>query len=289
MASDTLCIIHRMRSIAALALCLLATVSATGATGQSTFAPPDLANLSFDNPADDGLIKNGGADLVAYQTWDPTGGRRGSRALKVSIAQKYSDAFGPIGPVWPSRGRVFVRWYFRTQGVPAGNVKGIRFHADFSNLGEVYGGSPCWSFDWEPQGWAGACFSTGMYYGRASADDVQNGIRATCENLADGNWHSIEVDYDRNAGPNVEVRLWCDGKAVVLPDGRNPTYFNQLVPGAKWIGGDRATNTPTTLRAGRVNRNYLTGIYIWPTISQANGTATVWIDDLAASSRRIGP
>lgn len=257
---------------------------------QAAHAAPDLVVLSFDNPADDRLIKNAGTDLVSYQTWDPTGGRGGSRALRITVDQRYSAEFGAIGPVWPRRGRVFVRWYFRTQGTPAGNVKGMRFHADFSNAGEVYGGSaPCWSFDWEPEGWAGACFPSGMYYGRAPAKDLANGITPTCEHLADGNWHSIEVDYDRNAGPNVEVRLWCDGKAVVLPDGQSPRYFDQAVTGARWIGGDRASNTPTTLRAKRLNRNYITGFYFWPTISQAQGTATVWIDDVAASSRRIGP
>lgn len=259
-------------------------------TPAGTFAPPDLLSLSFDNPADDRLIENGGASFPgAYHTADATGGRGGSRAIRIVISPQYDNGFEPVGPVWPSRGRVFVRWYFRMQGTPGGNVKGFRFHADFSNAGEVYGGSPCWSFDWEPSGWAGACFSSGMYYGLAPADDRAYGMVPTCENLADGNWHSIEVDYDRNAGSNVEVRLWCDGKAVVLPDGRSPRYFGQPIPGVLWVGGNRATNTPTTWRAARVDRNFLTGVYMWPTISQASGTATVWVDDVAASSQRIGP
>lgn len=245
------------------------------------FAPPDLVNLTFNNPADDGKIKNGGADLVAYQTWDATGGRNGSRALKVTVSSQYNNGFGPIGPIWPNRGRVFVRLYFRMQGTPSGNVKGYRFHADFSNLGEVYGGSPCWSFDWEPTGWAGACVYAGMDYGAASGN-------STCSNLADGAWHWYEIDYDRNAGANVEVRLWCDGKAVVMPDGLRARYQGQDIP-ATWIGGSRVANTPSTLRAVRVNRDFITGFYLWPTISQASGTATIWVDDVAASSQRIGP
>lgn len=254
----------------------------TTAPPSGPFAAPDLVNLNFNNPADDSRIKNGGADLVAYQTWDATGGRNGSRALRVTVSSQYNNGFGPIGPIWPNRGRVFVRLYFRMQGTPSGNVKGYRFHADFSNLGEVYGGSPCWSFDWEPANWAGACVYAGMSYGPSSDPN------STCSNLADGNWHWYEIDYDRNAGANVEVRFWCDGQAVVMPDGLSARYFGQDIP-AVWHGGSRTTNTPSTLRAARVDRNYLTGIYLWPTISQASGTATIWVDDVAASSQRIGP
>jgi hypothetical protein len=269
-----------------------ADTSSVTVTVAGTFAPPDLVNLTFNDAGEDRLIENGGASFPgAYHTADATGGRNGSRAIRVVISPQYDNGFEPIGPVWPNRGRVFVRWYFRTQGTPQGNVKGFRFHSDYSNQGEVYGGgSPCWGWDWEPSGWSGACFSSGMYYGTAPANDRGAGIIPTCENLTDGNWHSIEVDYDRNAGSNVELRLWCDGRAVVLPAG--PGWFgawNQSIPGLQWVGGDRATNTPTTWRTARVDRNYLTGVYIWPTISQASGTATVWVDDLAASSQRIGP
>lgn len=262
-----------------------ADTSSVTLTVPGQFAPPDLVNLSFNNAADDNQIENGGASFPgAYHTADATGGRNGSRAIRVVVSSQFNNGFEPVGPIWPNRGRVFVRWYFRMQGTPGGNVKGFRFHADYSNLGEVYGGDPCWSFDWEPAGWAGSCFYAGMDYGPSS--DPNN----TCSNLADGNWHWIEVDYDRNAGPNVEVRLWCDGQAVVmLPNGGSPSYFGQPLTAVLWVGGSRATNTPTTWRTPRIDRNFLTGVYIWPTISQASGTATIWVDDLAASSQRIGP
>ena len=248
------------------------------------FAPPDLVNLSFNNAADDNLIENGGATFPgAYHTADATGGRNGSRAIRVVVSPQFDNGFEPVGPVWPNRGRVFVRWYFRMQGTPGGNVKGFRFHADYSNLGELYGGSPCWSFDWEPAGWAGSCFYAGMSYGPSSDPN------STCSNLADGNWHWFEIDYDRNAGAFVEVRLWCDGNAIVMPDGGSPSYFGQVLTSVLWVGGSRASNTPTTWRTPRIDRNFLTGVYIWPTISQASGTATIWVDDVAASSQRIGP
>ena len=260
-------------------------------TAPGGFTPPDLVNLNFNNAADDFRIENGGATFPgAYHTADATGGRNGSRAIRIQISPQFDNGFEPVGPAWPNRGRVFVRWYFRMQGQPGGNVKGFRFHSDYSNNGEFYGGSPCWAFDFEPSGWQGACFSTGVYYGAAPSNDLGFGIQPTCPNVADGNWHWLEVDYDRNAGSNVEVRIWCDGQAVVLPVGA--AWFgawNQTVPGVQWIGGDRATNTPTTWRTPRIDRNFLTGVYIWPTISQASGTATVWVDDVAASSQRIGP
>ncbi len=263
------------------------------AQAPNQYAPPDLVNLSFETSADLELLKGGGADFPgAYHTLDATGGRNGSRAIRIAIDQRYSNNFEPVGPVWPQRGRVFLRWYFRTDKVPRGNVKGFRFHANHSNLGEVYGGLPCWSFDWEPEDGIGACFDAGMYYGPAPANEKATG-RVTCEHLADGAWHWIEVDYDRNAGPNAEVRLWCDGKAVVFPAGAMPRYGPDTYTTVQWIGGSRESNTPTTWRVRRGSmpeaRNYTSGVYIWPTISQASGTATVWVDDVAASSQRIGP
>ncbi len=268
-----------------------ADTSSVTLTAPGQFAPPDLVDLSFNSAADDTEIENGGASFPGqWHTADATGGRNGSRAIRITVSPQFDNGFEPIGPVWPNRGRVFVRWYFRTQGTPGGNVKGFRFHSNFSNNGELYGGSPCWAFDFEPANFNGACFSSGIYYGGAPTNDLTFGIVPTCTNLADGNWHWIEVDYDRNAGSNVEVRLWCDGKAVVLPIGAG--WFgawNQTVPGLQWVGGNLLTNTPTTWRVARSAENYLSGVYMWPNISQASGTATVWVDDLAVSTQRIGP
>lgn len=248
------------------------------------FAPPDLAVMDFNDPAKDITLGIDAPPLPGrFHRIDPTGGINGSRALRADISSAANNGFEMYGPKWPNRGKVFTRWYYRFQGVPGGNVKGMRFHvgSGAGNAGEVYGGSPCWAFDIEEQ----LCFDVGLSYTNNTAN---------CPALANGAWHWIEVEYNRNAGPNVEVRLWCDGKAVVLPNGAAPHPWAPsppTFPPLQFVGGDRATNTPTTLRIARAeNGATVTGsLGLFETVSTAGGSFTVWIDNVAVSSQRIGP
>jgi hypothetical protein len=252
------------------------TSSITLTTPQPPAGSGNLVNVSFDQSGDDAKVSQLGVSFPAsWHTADATGGRNGSRAMRIDVSG--SSRFEPVGIVFGARNRVFVRWYFRTQGTPGGNVKGFRFHNSGGNAGEMYGGSPCWSFDTEAEA---HCFNVGMSYTSATA---------SCPALANGQWHSFEVDYDRNAGSNVEARLWCDGQAVVLPNGAATSPFGGPYPAVQFVGGDRATNTPTTIRTARSGANTLADFGIWETISSASGSAVVWIDDIAVGTQRIGP
>jgi hypothetical protein len=255
--------------------------------------PSDIIDLSFDDPAAFGRLTVPGGLLFPTQTqWhllDATGGRSGSAAMRIEITP--GDRYEPLGPQWPARSRVFVRYYFRTSGAGFGqqnvasfNVKGPRFHFQGGNLGVLKSELPLWGFDEE----AGAVqVGTGMYWARQPGPESAYGIVPTCENLSDGRWHWIEMDYDRSAGSNVEIRFWCDGRAVVLPNGP-ASWGGSAWPQLQYVGGNRATNTPTTLRAARVGPSQVTDVTLFETISQGF-SGTIWVDDVAVSSQRIGP
>jgi hypothetical protein len=276
----------------------LADTSVVTVTGGTTApAPPapapaptgtaDIANITFDDPAQFGrLTVPGGPSFPSQTSWhrlDATGGRNGSAAMRVDVA---NTNYEPLGPQWAARGRVFVRYWFRTSSgfltasPSQHNVKGPRFHYNGGNLGVLKAEKLSWGFDEEA---GGAQAATSMAWGLVPQDDRNAGLVPTCENLADGAWHSIEIDYDRNAGTNVEVRMWCDGRAMVLPPGPAP-----FVTGITYVGGDRATNTPSTIRAPRTGPAASTDVTIFETVSQGFA-GTIWIDDLAVSSQRIGP
>lgn len=240
------------------------------------FAAPDIHTVTFDAPGDDAKFTALGVRFPAsWHVADATGGRNGSRAMRVNLSA--GPLFEPVGLRFTPRSRVFYRWYFRTQGTPSGNVKGmiVRDRNEANKIGDFYGGSPCWSFDQEGEA---ICFGIGLSYTQATANGPA---------LADGNWHSIEVDYNRNAGSNVEARIWVDGRAVVLTPGP-AMWGTQPYPAVQYVGGDRATNTPTTIRTARSADSQIGSLTFWETISQGS-TATVWVDDIAVSSQRIGP
>jgi hypothetical protein len=282
----------------------LADTSVVTVTGGTTAPAPtapapaptgtaDIANFSFDDAAQFGrLTVPGGLSFPSQTQWhklDPTGGRNGSAAMRVDLSA--GDRYEPIGPQWSARSRVFVRYWFRTAGsgfaqqnVASYNVKGPRFHYNGGNLGVLKAEQPNWGFDTE----AGAVqVNTGMYWAGQPAAEAGYGITPTCQNLADGNWHSLEIEYDRNAGSNVEVRFWCDGRAVVLPT-KASSWGGSAWPDIQYVGGSTATNTPTTLRAVRQGPSAITDVTIFETISQGF-SGTIWIDDFAVSSQRIGP
>jgi hypothetical protein len=83
------------------------------------------------------------------------------------------------------------------------------------------------------------------------------------------------------------VRFWCDGQAVVLPTGAS-SWGGGPYSAIQYVGGSRSTNTPTTLRAVRQGPNVMTDVTLYETVSQGF-SGTIWIDDVAVSSQRIGP
>lgn len=253
-----------------------ADTSSITLTTPGTFAPPDIHSVTFDQAGDDAKFTVLGVSFPAiWHVADANGGRNGSRAMRVNLS--LGPLFEPVGVSWTPRSRVFYRWYFRMQGTPGGNVKGIIVRSpNGEKVGDFYGGDPCWSFDREGEA---ICFDIGLSYTQATAN---------CGALANGQWHSIEVDYNRNAGSNVEARIWCDGNAVVLPPG--PAKWGCCdYPAVQFVGGDRATNTPSTIRTARQGQNTFGELTFWETISQGVSGVSIWIDDIAVSTQRIGP
>jgi hypothetical protein len=185
-----------------------------------------------------------------------------------------SSRYEPYGISFPQRGSVYVRWYQRACGVPDGNLKGLRFHAAPAgpNAGYMSAQGPMWGFD---DGKA-STVSTGMAWGVNC-----EGVACTCRNLADGKWHSIEIQYER---ANGRARFWCDGRAVKLPAGASVWYggaYPELQYTAATDGG------PTWIAGG--GKGQLGSVTWYEMLSSTTREAIVWIDDIAASTKRIGP
>jgi hypothetical protein len=245
-----------------------------------SFLPPDIEVVSFDAAGDNAKVSDLGAPFPGnWHTLASTGGRNGSAAMQVRISG--GSLFEPIGIAFGSRTRVFLRYYVRAQGTPAGNVKGIRFHNSANgNVGGLWAEGPFWGFDQEGEA---VQVSSGISWGGSCS-----GVPCTGANLADGQWHSIEMDYDRNAGSYVEARLWVDGRPVILPNGPS-SWGGSAWASIQYVGGNASQGVPTTIRATRSGANTISDVSFFETISTASGSATVWIDDIAVSSQRIGP
>jgi hypothetical protein len=113
------------------------------------------------------------------------------------------------------------------------------------------------------------------------------------ENIADGNWHDLEFEYDRNAGANVECRAWFDQTPVIMPAGDVVSTSGDVYTTAAWVGGDAGTDTPTTLRATRSGGTTLgdTLALVEEMSTNPNGTGSggdMEIDWVGLSTARIG-
>ncbi len=75
-----------------------------------------------------------------------------------------------------------------------------------------------------------------------------------------GEWHWFEIFEDITTSGDLQVKIWIDGVQ----------YF-------EW--GDTSSNLGRNLRTNQFA----------PLINEANGPGTVWIDDIAVSTQRIGP
>lgn len=266
--------------------------------GGATFAAPDLWAVNIDG-SDDGEWGNQVFPSTqpapnGYITANANQGRGGSRCWQAVIANENDDGFYPTGPEWPNRARVFMRWYFRTavDGVyPSGNVKGWRFQTDGSNCGELYSNLHI-ALDFEPTGLFGATWYTGIYWDVADAGEVAAGVDVTAQFLADAVWHLLEMEYDRDVGPDINMRFWVDRIAVIQPAGNAPGPFDGG-SAVQWSGGERRTNTPSTFRCERsADPGSVTetdSCYPFLTISQSGADATLYMDDGAVSSEEIGP
>jgi hypothetical protein len=252
----------------------LADTAAVTVTPAGSFNPPDIATVTFQG-GDYSQLNGAGASQPFPGQWhllDATGGRNGSAAMRVPVSG--GSLYEPYGVSFSGRGNVYVRWYQRMSGASGGNIKLVRFHAPGGgNAGYVTGEGPEWGFD---DGSNPANISTGLSWGGSCA-----GVSCTCPNLANGAWHSIEIQYDK---ANGRARFWCDGQRVLLPPG--PVDWS----GSPWAGLQYVTATdggPTWISGS--NSGQLGSVTWYETISQSSGGATAYIDDIAVSSQRIGP
>lgn len=263
------------------------TFSVSGAGSATTFAAPDLGSYSV-TTGTDAFLDYGNPIGTTYITANATAGRSGSRALQAAISPANDGSFNPVGRAWTSRGRAFVRYYMRTltSTAPSGNVKGMRFHTNNGNQGDMPYSNLKAAFDFEPLGLEGVTWETGITYGGAGGVDAP--VVPTAIDLNDTLFHCFEVDYDRNAGANCEVAYWLDQVPCIYPNGNATSGFGVSALG-QWVGGEARTLTPTRLRVTRQNASVIDGMTWYETISQSGAASTIIVDDMAVSSARIGP
>ena len=253
--------------------------SATSSAINLTYATPDLLNNAsfetdwngFTNWAGNGLpIGVTRATDVAYQgqfsmeeTWTPNATDFGSETL-----------FSLSSP----QDRVWVRFYFRLTAPISTIMKFVRFYDP--------------SFTTPMGGFFLASDNSAICQGIVCVgSDQENGaittpIGLTQAQVADGNWHSLEIDYWRNGDPSgfPSQAFWFDGKPVTLPDGTASVQFAGAGNASFWLGG--------RLYSGQRNTSVQLGTIEWLSTLNAGNTSTgqVNLDYIAISSRgRIGP
>jgi len=108
----------------------------------------------------------------------------------------------------------------------------------------------------------------------------------------DNQWHSFEMEFDRNA-PNdrAEMRMWFDGQPIVMPAG-TAWAVEDFQWNATWEGGNSGAGIPSTLYLTRQGTTEdFNQIFIMDTMSgtPSGGSGSMFIDDFAVSTQRIGP
>ena len=264
-----------------------------------TYLPPDLYSTDFEDAGRDREwdVYGPGTSVTnagGYQHIQAGCGVGGGRCLRLNVSG--GSLYNRVGFVHANQQRVqrgFFRYAFRcASGCQWDNTSGnnIKLHRFMTDLGSWYGTvklegamSPFWE-----GGESG--LRAGLAWGTADSRWTWNNNPVTRQNLADGQWHTLEVEYDVNAGADARMRYWIDGLPVLLTPGS-----------ANWDGGGGAWVTtrfvaatdggPTWIqraRDGNTNAGVV-GITFLETISQAANSGVLYIDNVAASTRRIGP
>ena len=276
-----------------------ADTSSVTITAPGTYLPPDLYSTDFEDAGRDREwdVYGPGTSVTnagGYQHIQAGCGVGGGRCLRLNVSG--GSLYNRVGFVHANQQRVqrgFFRYAFRcASGCQWDNTSGnnIKLHRFMTDLGSWYGTvklegamSPFWE-----GGESG--LRAGLAWGTADSRWTWNNNPVTRQNLADGQWHTLEVEYDVNAGADARMRYWIDGLPVLLTPGS-----------ANWDGGGGAWVTtrfvaatdggPTWIqraRDGNTNAGVV-GITFLETISQAANSGVLYIDNVAASTRRIGP
>lgn len=254
------------------------------------FTAPDLRVLPINSSANNGGFDDDLAPFPSgFHSFDATGGRGGSGCARATWLSGSGAQFSPCCLVaFPRRSEVYMAAWLRVPpgGIPQGNVKGPIYAHDSLGGGNIAAWYSDLTFTYAFEGQA-ATVGTGVHWGTQPQAEANYGIVATATGLADNTYHHFEFHLNRNAGIYTEARLWVDGIAVVLPPGDSYAFLGAF-PDVQYVGGSRALNQPSIIRAVRQGSAFVDYFTFLETLSDPESNGDIRIDDIAVSTTRIG-
>ena len=255
-------------------------------------APPTLANYSFDD-TDFSFLDNFPQGTPRHRA-STTGGIDSTPALEVYWNPSAPD-YSPAWVGFPAGGHRFVRVYFRLTAPMLHNSSNIKvFRFSNPNRGAVFSSTrQAWAWGFDQEG-SNVMIALGIFEKNALPDFVANvGAQYVYgENIADDDWHWLEIDFDRGTDPqHILVRFWFDGRPIVMPNGKAWAADGYWWRTLAWQGGSHG-EIPSTLVAPR-SKNSSFSIDNLGILEEMSGgitnTGSMFVDNIAISSRRIGP
>lgn len=252
----------------------------------SAFAAPDLLNnASFevgDSPSQwDGFTAWGSGTPDQGIVLDNTIAYIGSSSAKFPItANPAGDTGARCSYVHAAKDRIYCRLAFKLTTNVSSIMKFVRFYD--AGINTPLGGV------WLAKDGGGSAGGNGVVCVGWDQEDpgIVTTIGLTEAQVIDGNWHTLEVDYQRNGGASgfPEASFWWDGNAQYAElNGHSTVKFFGAGNSSTWVNGRINAGT-------RVVSNQIANLLLVPTLN-ANNTTTgqINIDKVALSTQRIGP